>query len=119
MLCLAAIARGGPEQPTVLGVEGSRFTLNGRAEFLLGISYYGGLGAREEAARRVRDTDRERAAFVKDHFQKDARDPDNYDLIVNSSRFSTAACADLIVEALRRVQEPGPAAPPATEAEVP
>ena len=33
------------EPTTVLGVEGSHFTLNGRPTFLLGISYYGALGA--------------------------------------------------------------------------
>jgi hypothetical protein len=33
---------------TVLGVDGTRFTLNGRPTFLLGISYYAGLGAKEE-----------------------------------------------------------------------
>src|SRR3954466_13810716 len=30
---------------TVLGTEGSHFTLNGKPTFLLGLSYYGGLGA--------------------------------------------------------------------------
>jgi endo-1,4-beta-mannosidase len=33
---------------TELGVEGTRFTINGEATFLLGISYYGGLGASKE-----------------------------------------------------------------------
>lgn len=37
--CLAA---------TSLGVRGTEFTINGRPEFLLGISYYGGLGSSEE-----------------------------------------------------------------------
>jgi hypothetical protein len=37
---------------TSLGIEGTRFTLNGRPTFLLGISYYGGLGAPEEFIRR-------------------------------------------------------------------
>ena len=30
---------------TVLGIDGTRFTLNGKPTFLLGISYYGALGA--------------------------------------------------------------------------
>jgi len=34
-----------------LGIEGSRFTFNGVPTFLLGISYYGGLGAPEEFIR--------------------------------------------------------------------
>jgi cytidylate kinase len=58
----------------------------------------------EEAARWVEKTDRERAAFVKDHFQKDAADARNYDLVLNSMRFSVEQCADFIVEALRRLQ---------------
>lgn len=41
---LAAPAAG----ETRLGVAGDRFTLNGTPEFLLGISYYGGLGASPE-----------------------------------------------------------------------
>jgi hypothetical protein len=36
---------------TVLGVDGSRFTLNGKPVFLLGASYYGGLGAAEDFIR--------------------------------------------------------------------
>jgi hypothetical protein len=40
---------------TVLGIQGARFTLNGEPAFLLGISYYGGLGAPEEF--RGRDLD--------------------------------------------------------------
>lgn len=34
--------------PTTLGIEGTRFTVNGNPRFLLGFSYYGGLGAPEE-----------------------------------------------------------------------
>src|SRR5689334_14921626 len=43
------------EGRTVLGIQGTRFTLNGRPTFLLGISYYGGLGASEESVRRDLD----------------------------------------------------------------
>jgi len=35
-----------------LGVNGSRFTLNGKTEFLLGISYYGALGASDKIVNR-------------------------------------------------------------------
>ncbi len=41
LLCTGSVATAG----TQLGVEGPRFTLNGEPTFLLGISYYGGLGA--------------------------------------------------------------------------
>jgi hypothetical protein len=37
---------------TVLGVAGSRFTINGQPTFLLGLSYYAGLGAPEEFIRK-------------------------------------------------------------------
>jgi cytidylate kinase len=60
--------------------------------------------SREEAARQIERTDRERVRFVKDHFHKDATDPREYDLVLNSSRFSVGQCADLIVEALHRLQ---------------
>jgi len=57
-----------------------------------------------EAARFVETTDRARIRFIKDHFHKDPTDPQHYDLVVNTSRFSVAECADLILEALRLVQ---------------
>jgi len=47
---------------TVLGIQDTRFTLNGRPTFLLGISYYGGLGAAEESIRRDLD-DLQRSGF--------------------------------------------------------
>lgn len=41
--------------PTVLGIQDTQFTLNGQPTFLLGISYYGGLGAPEAAVTRDLD----------------------------------------------------------------
>jgi cytidylate kinase len=58
----------------------------------------------QEAARRVQTTDRERAAFIKEHFQKDAENPDNYDLILNSTRFTVDECAEVIIAGLHRLQ---------------
>ncbi len=40
---------------TTLGAAGSRFTINGRPAFLLGISYYGGLGAPDAVLKRDLD----------------------------------------------------------------
>jgi hypothetical protein len=51
-----------------------------------------------------------RMRFVKDYFRKDSADPRQYDLVVNSSRFSVGECADLIVESLRRFQAHEPVA---------
>jgi hypothetical protein len=48
--------------PTSLGTDGTRFTLNGKPAFLLGISYYGALGAPEEFIRRDLD-DLQRLGF--------------------------------------------------------
>jgi len=59
---------------------------------------------RPEAARYVEKKDRERDLFVKHHFHKDPADPRQYDLVLNSARFSVGECADLILEALRRLQ---------------
>ena len=58
----------------------------------------------EEAKRWVERTDSERVRFVKDHFQKDPTDPRGYDLVLNSSRFTVPECADLIIQALCRLQ---------------
>jgi hypothetical protein len=66
ILCLAvwctlaaasSSARGQAPRPpaTALGVDGTRFTLNGRPTFLLGISYYAGLGATDDTRRRDLD----------------------------------------------------------------
>jgi hypothetical protein len=40
---------------TDLGVKGTQFTLNGKPAFLLGISYYGGLGASDQTLKRDLD----------------------------------------------------------------
>jgi cytidylate kinase len=57
---------------------------------------------RDEAERRVAQTDRERGRFVWDHFHRDPSNPSNYDLILNTTRLGVEACADLIVKTLQR-----------------
>ena len=47
---------------TVLAIRGARFTVNGTPTFLLGISYYGGLGAPQDFVRRDLD-DAQRLGF--------------------------------------------------------
>jgi excisionase family DNA binding protein len=55
-VCLACSgARAQNPAPTVLGLKGTRFTLNGTPTFLLGISYYAALGAPEEFVRKDLD----------------------------------------------------------------
>jgi hypothetical protein len=48
----AAIEPSSAPASTVLGIDGSHFLLNGNPTFLLGISYYGALGAPEDLIRR-------------------------------------------------------------------
>ncbi len=47
VMAVMSLAAGGPE----LGIDGARFTLDGKPTFLLGISYYGGLGASDATLR--------------------------------------------------------------------
>jgi cytidylate kinase len=54
-----------------------------------------------EAERWVDKTDADRKCFVRAYFFKDAADPLNYDLVLNSSRFSIDDCAEMIVEAVK------------------
>jgi cytidylate kinase len=64
----------------------------------------------QDAARWVDETDRQRIAFVKDHFYKDPADKHQYDLLLSVSRWSVTECADLVVQAVHclaaRVQAP-------------
>ena len=69
--------------------------------------------SREEAARRVDRIDHEREAFVRDHFGRNPADPANFDIVLNSSRFSRAECAGLVIEALHRREAHAAQAPPA------
>jgi cytidylate kinase len=57
-----------------------------------------------EAARHVEKKDHERTQFVKHNFHQDPANPQLYDLIVNTSRFSIPETAEVIIEALRRLQ---------------
>jgi cytidylate kinase len=58
----------------------------------------------QDATARVEDTDRERNRFIRNHFQIDALDAANYDLVLNAARFSTVECADMVIAALDRVR---------------
>jgi cytidylate kinase len=61
--------------------------------------------SREKAARHIAFTERERVRFVQEHFYKDPTDLLQYDLVLNSSRFADNECADIIVLALRQLQQ--------------
>jgi cytidylate kinase len=74
-----------------------------REHRILGLSRERGI-SRAEANAQLDTIDRERVAFIQDHFLKDPRDPQNFDIVLNSSCFSYAECADLIIEALHRLE---------------
>lgn len=57
-----------------------------------------------EAVRKVDTSDAERNRFVRDHFHKDPADPLGYDLVLNTSRISIPHCAEIVVEALHRME---------------
>jgi len=54
----------------------------------------------KEAARKIKEIARQRTQFIRDHFQEDPSTADHYDLVLNTSRWSAAACTDLIEQAL-------------------
>ncbi len=56
---------------------------------------------REKAAEQVELRDKERAAFVTEHFGRQIHDPHQYDLVLNSSLLGEELCADLIARAAR------------------
>jgi cytidylate kinase len=60
--------------------------------------------AHDEAARHVKTLDQQRAAFIVDHFRKDPAAPENYDLILNSSRFAVPECAAVIIATLHQFE---------------
>ena len=49
--------------------------------------------------------DRERAQFVKRHFQRDVADVHNFDLVMNASRLSPSLCAGIAVQSLHAMQD--------------
>ena len=56
------------------------------------------------AIEHVRFNDAHREGFVKDHFHHNVGDPHDYDLIVNTSRFSIEESAHMIIEALHQLE---------------
>jgi cytidylate kinase len=66
-----------------------------------------------QAARRIRTIDRERCDFVRDHFLKDPEDSGHYDLVLNALRYSATVSANIIADALHRMQSQPAALEPA------
>jgi cytidylate kinase len=57
--------------------------------------------SKAEAEQWVDKTDHDRERFVKSHFNHDPNEQLNYDLILNSGRYSSDECVELIVRATR------------------
>jgi cytidylate kinase len=74
-----------------------------REHRIIGLSRERGIG-RAEADAQLDQIDRERIAFIKDHFLKDPRDPQNFAMVLNSSCFSYTECAEIIIEVLHRLE---------------
>jgi cytidylate kinase len=55
---------------------------------------------RGAAARQVEEINRSRSRFIREHFQTDPTKARHYDLVLNTSQWSPADCADFIVQAL-------------------
>jgi len=55
---------------------------------------------REQAEEEIRRTDRERAAFVRQLFDKDIDDPTDYDLVIKTDSFGIQGAADVILAAI-------------------
>ncbi len=60
-------------------------------------------GLTEAAARtEVENADRQRAAFIRRHFQKKVDDPLDFDLIINTAELSAEAAAEIVLLALKQ-----------------
>jgi chloramphenicol 3-O-phosphotransferase len=55
---------------------------------------------RHEAAQWAEEHQRQHRRFLREHFHKDPAQPGNYDLILNTSHWSVAECAGLILQGL-------------------
>ncbi|HZZ71085.1 MAG TPA: cytidylate kinase-like family protein [Pirellulales bacterium] len=55
----------------------------------------------DQAREWIESRERQRIEFVKAHFNRDPSDARDYDLVLNTSRWTVAECANLVVAALR------------------
>jgi cytidylate kinase len=58
----------------------------------------------DQALKFLQHIDRDRAKFVANHFHRDILDVHNFDLVLNASRLSPAACAEMAAQALDSLQ---------------
>jgi len=60
--------------------------------------------SRDEAARYIERTERERIRFVRDHFQRDVTELQAYDLAINTARFTAPEVASMIERAVQHYE---------------
>ncbi len=65
-----------------------------------------GIADHAHAAREMENIDRERVRFVIDHFHQDPLDPASYDVILNTSHFSPADCARVVLDFIETIEHP-------------
>lgn len=72
------------------------------------------------AARHIREIGSSISAFMRHHFQQDAADPHNFDIIVNSGSLSVTSATDVVIAAYKaRFGEAfGTLAPPAPNSQI-
>jgi cytidylate kinase len=57
--------------------------------------------SRAVAARRIKELGADIAAFMRHHYQQDAADPHNFDIVVNSGSLPVEAATDVVVAAYK------------------
>jgi cytidylate kinase len=60
--------------------------------------------AAKEAEKRIHESDHQRERFLRQNFAKDPHDLRQYDLVLNTSRWSVEHAVDLVVDALHHLQ---------------
>ncbi|HXM18539.1 MAG TPA: cytidylate kinase-like family protein [Candidatus Tumulicola sp.] len=58
----------------------------------------------EEAAREIKKSDQRRTAYLKEHYGVEWREPHNYDIVVDTGRFTIDQAAQLIVDAATLIE---------------
>lgn len=66
---------------------------------------------RRDAERRAKKTDRAREAYVKRYYNCDARDPELYDIVLDSTRLGIDACVEILATACGAGPTPPSTAP--------
>jgi hypothetical protein len=51
------------------------------------------------AARRIKEIGADISAFIRHHFQQDAAEPHNFDIVINTGSLNVASATDLVVAA--------------------